>query len=196
MVPYLKVEEHSATKLRIVTFKSTNIKVWCDGFACDLGLRLFFYLTIILFLLQLQHLDAVLMYREAVMIQSQIFGPDHLSVANSLHNLGNCYRDLCDFDRSAECLSKSLSLSTITIGEEHEDVADTCHCLALTLTTRCELDDAIPLFERALAIRRKRLGGQNLNIASTLYNLGELLILNNGILFSLHFFVYWSLCIF
>jgi len=118
-----------------------------------------------------KHHDAVLMYREAIMIQSQIFGVDHLSVANSLHNLGNCYRDLCEFDKSAECLTKSLTLLSQNYGVENEDVADTCHCLAETLIARCELDDAITYLERALAIRRKKLGALDLNIASTLYNL-------------------------
>jgi tetratricopeptide (TPR) repeat protein len=118
-----------------------------------------------------KHQDAVLMYREAIMIQSQIFGVDHLSVANSLHNLGNCYRELCEFDKSAECLSKSLTLLSQNYGVDNEDVADTCHCLAETLMSRCELDDAITYLERALAIRRKRLGALDLNIASTLYNL-------------------------
>lgn len=118
-----------------------------------------------------QHHDAVLMYREAIMIQSQMFGVDHLSVANTLHNLGNCYRDLCEYDKSAECLSKSLSLLSQNYGVDNEDVADTCHCLAETLISRCELDDAITYLERALTIRRKKLGALDLNIASTLYNL-------------------------
>lgn len=118
-----------------------------------------------------KHHDAVLMYREAIMIQSQIFGVDHLSVANSLHNLGNCYRDLCEFDKSADCLTKSLTLLSQNYGVENEDVADTCHCLAETLISQCELDEAITYLERALAIRRKKLGALDLNIASSLYNL-------------------------
>ena len=57
--------------------------------------------------------DAVLMYREAIMIQLQLYGSKHLSVANSLHNLGNCYRDLSDFEKSFDCLSRSLTLVRI-----------------------------------------------------------------------------------
>lgn len=118
-----------------------------------------------------KHEDAVLMYREAIMIQSQLHGTDHPSVANSLHNLGNCYRDLTEFDRSAECLTKSLSLSTMNYDEENEEVADTCHCLAMTLMSTCELDEATSLFEKALSIRRRKLGALDLNVALTLYNL-------------------------
>ena len=118
-----------------------------------------------------QHHDAVLMYREAIMIQSQLFGVDHLSVANSLHNLGNCYRDLSEFDKSFECLNKSLSLLSQNYGADNEDVADTCHCLAETLISQCELDDAVKYLERALIVRRKKLGALDLNIASTLTNL-------------------------
>ena len=121
------------------------------------------------------------MYREAIMIQTQLHGTDHLSVANTLHNLGNCYRDLCDFEKSAECLSKSLSLSTINFeGDENEEVADTLHCLAMTLVSTCELDDAASLFERALAIRKKKLGAFDLNIASTLSNLAHILQLRGN----------------
>lgn len=114
------------------------------------------------------------------MIQSQIFGKVHLSVANSLHNLGNCYRDIGDLDKSAECLSKSLSLLTLAFGEENVDVADTSHCFAVTLMARSDFDDAISLFERALAIRKKRLGSHNLSTASTLYNLAVAFQLTGG----------------
>jgi len=115
--------------------------------------------------------DAVLMYREAIMIQSQIYGSEHLSVANSLHNLGNCYRDLSDFEKSFDCLSRSLSLLRMFFEDENEEVADTCHCLALTLVRKCELGEASSLFERALTIRKKKLGAMDLNVASSTYNL-------------------------
>ena len=109
------------------------------------------------------------------MIQTQLHGTDHVSVSNSLHNLGNCYRSLCDFEKSAECLNKSLSLSTVNFGEENEEVADTCHCMALTLMSTCEMDEAVTLFERALTVRKKKLGALDLNIASTLYSMGQIL---------------------
>ncbi len=115
--------------------------------------------------------DAVLMYREAMMIQTQLHGAEHLSVANSLHNIGNCYRNLSDFEKSAECLVESLSILQKNFEGEHEEVADTCHCLALTRMAKCELEEAASLFETALAIWKKELGNLSLKIASTLYNL-------------------------
>ncbi len=116
--------------------------------------------------------DAVFMYREAIMIQTQLYGTEHICVANSLHNLGNCFRELADFEKSFDCLSKSLSLLQILFEEdETEDIADTCHCLALTLVKKCELDEASFFFERALTIRKKRLGALDLNVASSTYNL-------------------------
>jgi len=114
---------------------------------------------------------AVPMYREAIMIQSQLYGTEHLSVANSLHNLGNCYRDLSDFEKSCDCLTKSLSLLQMHYEDENEIVADSYHCLGLTLVKRCELDEAILHFERALTIRKNKLGSLDLNVASTSYNL-------------------------
>jgi tetratricopeptide (TPR) repeat protein len=116
-------------------------------------------------------LDAVLMYREAIMIQTQLYGTEHISVANSLHNLGNCFRELADFENSFDCLSRSLSLLHMFFEDENEEVADTCHCLALTLVKKCELDEALGLFERALTIRKKKLGALDLNVASSTYNL-------------------------
>ena len=50
------------------------------------------------------------------MIQSQVFGVDHVSTANSLHNLGNCYRDYGDLEKSAECLTKALDILTLALG--------------------------------------------------------------------------------
>jgi tetratricopeptide (TPR) repeat protein len=111
------------------------------------------------------------MYREAIMIQSQFYGTEHLSVANSLHNLGNCYRDLSDFEKSCDCLTKSLSLLQMHFEDENEEVADSYHCLGLTLVKRCELDEAILHFERALTIRKNKLGSLDLNVASSSYNL-------------------------
>lgn len=111
------------------------------------------------------------MYREAIMIQTQLFGAEHLSVANSLHNIGNCYRNQSDFEKSAECLANSLSLLRKNFEEENDEVADTCHCLALTLMAKCELEEATSLFETSLAIWKKNPGKSNLKIASTLNNL-------------------------
>lgn len=111
------------------------------------------------------------MYREAIMIQSQLYGTEHLSVANSLHNLGNCYRDLSDFEKSCDCLTKSLSLLQMHFEDENEEVADSYHCLGLTLVKSCELDEAILHFEKALTIRKNKLGTLDLNVASTSYNL-------------------------
>lgn len=85
------------------------------------------------------------------MIQTQQHGTDHLSVASTLHNLGNCYRDLCDFAKSHECLLKSLHISTMNYEEDNEEVADTLHCLGMTLMSTCELDDAISYLERAFS---------------------------------------------
>jgi tetratricopeptide (TPR) repeat protein len=115
--------------------------------------------------------DAVLMYRESIMIQTQLYGTEHISVANLLHNLGNCFRELADFEKSFDCLSRSLSLLRMFFEDENEEVADTCHCLALTLVKKCELDEASLLFERALTIRKKKLGALDLNVASSAYNL-------------------------
>lgn len=114
------------------------------------------------------------------MIQTQQHGTDHLSVASTLHNLGNCYRDLCDFAKSHECLLKSLHISTMNYEEENEEVADTLHCLGMTLMSTCELDDAISYLERALTLRKKKLGAFDLTIASTLYNLAHILQLKGN----------------
>lgn len=103
------------------------------------------------------------------MIQSQLFGVNHVTVANSLHNLGNCYRDIGDLEKSAECLDKALGI--LSLGDDDEDVADTCHCFGVTLAARSEFMEAIPFFERALSIRKKQLGPQHISTASTLYNL-------------------------
>lgn len=105
------------------------------------------------------------------MIQSQIYGVDHISVANSLHNLGNSYRDFGDLDKSVECLTRALGILSLALGDEHEDVADTCHCLGVTLTARSEFHEAIPMFERALDIRKRQLGPQHISTASSSYNL-------------------------
>ena len=106
------------------------------------------------------------------MIQSQVFGVDHVSVANSLHNIGNCYRDYGDLDKSVECLTKALRILTLSLGDEHHDVADTSHCLGLSLTARSEFQEAILLFEKALSIRRKQLGVQHISTSSSLFSLG------------------------
>ena len=142
----LKFEPNCVTNLQTVMSKSINLKV--RPHICVSTLITFCQLNTIL--VRDHEQDAVLMYREAIMIQSQIYGSEHLSVANSLHNLGNCYRDLSDFEKSFDCLSRSLSLLRIFFEDENEEVADTCHCLALTLVRKCELDEASFYFEKSI----------------------------------------------
>jgi eukaryotic-like serine/threonine-protein kinase len=75
-----------------------------------------------------------------------------------LHTLGETYDGLGLYDRSAELLTKALSVRQAALGPGHPDTLKSMSGLAVTDVKGDRMNEAIPLFEEALKLRKAKLG--------------------------------------
>jgi tetratricopeptide (TPR) repeat protein/predicted Ser/Thr protein kinase len=112
------------------------------------------------------------LYRSALTIRTEVFGPDHPMLASSLNNLGLVHRARFEHEQAKTYFERSLALRENVLGPEHPDVAVVLHNLGLTLDDLGEHEHARQLYERALTTWERALGPDHPSAAATLAALG------------------------
>jgi eukaryotic-like serine/threonine-protein kinase len=109
------------------------------------------------------------------------FGPDHASVAETLHDLGSLAAEKGNAELAAARLEEALSIRRKIHGPEHTDVADTLAELGRIYQDQGLNERAGQLHREALAIRRKVLGDAHGETAVSLSDLASVLRLNGDL---------------
>jgi tetratricopeptide (TPR) repeat protein/transcriptional regulator with XRE-family HTH domain len=118
--------------------------------------------------------EAETLLRQALAMREQLFGPDHLTVAETVNALGIAIIEISRFDEAEQLLCRALATREKQLGEAHLDVAETLYYLADLYHSLGRYDEAETYFRQALAIRQKLLGPFHLEVASILNYLGGL----------------------
>jgi eukaryotic-like serine/threonine-protein kinase len=118
--------------------------------------------------------QAQAMLEKTLQLKGKIYGNDHLSVADALHNLGIVYEDQGKYDESASLFKKSLDIRSRKLKADDPEVARSLNSLGIVYYDQGKYAEAEPLLERSLAIKEKAGGSDNLDAANTLINLGVL----------------------
>ncbi|MGO9024609.1 MAG: tetratricopeptide repeat protein [Beijerinckiaceae bacterium] len=129
----------------------------------------------ILFETKALHAEAEPLYRRAIEIDENTFGPDHPRIAT---HLGNLALTLKETNRAAEAeplMRRALAIDEEEFGPDHPSVATALSNLAALLCATNRLAEAEPLMRRALAIDEKSFGLDHSQVAIRLNNLAELL---------------------
>jgi serine/threonine-protein kinase len=109
------------------------------------------------------------------------FGPEHASVAQTLHDLGSLAAEKGDYTAAAASLEEALKIRRKVHGPEHTNVADTLAELGRIYQDQGLNERAGQLHREALAIRRKALGEGNGETAVSLSDLGSVLRLDGDL---------------
>jgi len=120
-----------------------------------------------------QYVEAIHCFDQALEMQTKLLGPDHLTVANTMHNLGSVEMEVNDLERAEHHLVDAMAITKRIVGGEHLELADTMHTLASVYRKRQEYDKAVKLYDEASQIKRFHLGGEHLSLANTLYAMGS-----------------------
>jgi serine/threonine protein kinase/Flp pilus assembly protein TadD len=112
---------------------------------------------------------------QAVTLGRQSMGPEHVSIAQALNELGVLYRERGDLPAAQPLLEESLKMRRHLLGSIDKDVAVTAVELARVLRDRGLDDQAEPLVREALAIRRTIFGNMHRETATSINDLGLLL---------------------
>ena len=122
-----------------------------------------------------EHAAAELLYRRALAIDENRFGPDHPDVADSLNNLAQLLHQATNRLGEAEALMRrALAIYERSVGAEHSSVAVGLSNLAQLLQDTNRIAEAEPLHLRALAIDQTTYGPEHPHVAVGLNNLAEL----------------------
>ena len=120
-----------------------------------------------------QFKDAENSIRAALAAQIRVLGPDNLTVACSLADLGRSLVPQRERIEGEAVLRQALALRRKLLGEEHPDVSQTLSQLAEVLDRR--LPEADDLYCQALEMQRKLLWPEHPYIARCLNNLANVL---------------------
>ena len=122
-----------------------------------------------------RHAEAEPLYRRALAIKEQVYGPEHADVALGLNNLAVLLSELGKHAEAEPLHRRALAISEQVYGSAHASVATSLNNLALLLNELGRHSEAEPLYRRALAIQEQVYGSEHAAVALGLNNLAELL---------------------
>jgi tetratricopeptide (TPR) repeat protein len=119
------------------------------------------------------------LYRRALVIAEQSFGPHHPEVATRLTNLAGLLRATNRMPEAEQLFRRAVAIDEARFGPDHPAVATDVNALALLLQDTNRLAEAEPLMRRALAIADTSFGLNHHEVAILLNNLAILLLHTN-----------------
>ncbi len=128
-----------------------------------------------LLMAQALHRQAEPLFRRALLLDEQCFGPSHVDVANHLSSLGQCLMATEHWDEAETLLRRAWAIDEQNHGPQHPSVAADLNNLGQLLKATNHLQEAEPLLRRALAINEEAYGPEHSTVARNLSNLGLLL---------------------
>ncbi|NBQ67609.1 MAG: tetratricopeptide repeat protein [Nitrosomonadaceae bacterium] len=112
--------------------------------------------------------------QDALQYAEEKFGPDDLSVTESLNNLAKLYLHLGDYAEAEPLFRRSLAITEKAVGSNHLDLEEILNNLALLYLTQSDFAKAEPLLKRSLAINEKTLSSDHPDLAWILSTLAFL----------------------
>ena len=111
------------------------------------------------------------MYRAAVLLNRELFGPDSEQAAASLNELGQALYLERKLPEAEGTHREALGIRRHIFGNLHPEVAASLNNLASVYRRQRRLAEAEELIREALEIRRKLFGNESLEVADSLHNL-------------------------
>lgn len=118
---------------------------------------------------------------QALISGQQVFGPEHLRVAQTLNDLGALQAEMGDYATAQHNLERALAMRRRLLGAGHPQVAVTTVELGRVYQDQGLNDRAEPLQREALEIRRSSLGPDDRETAVSLSDLASVLRLKGDL---------------
>mmetsp|Transcript_3192 Transcript_3192/g.4702 ORF Transcript_3192/g.4702 Transcript_3192/m.4702 type:complete len:992 (-) Transcript_3192:83-3058(-) len=112
---------------------------------------------------------------EALEMQVEILGDDHIEVAKTLHNIGVCHRHRNKLDGALEFYQHAHEIFTSNLGRDHLDTVRTLHNIGGVHRRRKEYPEAMECFKEVLEVRRRLLGDNHPSVAITFVSIAAVL---------------------
>lgn len=119
--------------------------------------------------------DALTSFHEALDLQIDALGEEHLEVAKTLHNIGVCHRHDNDLEKALDFYHRAHKLFEITLGKEHLDTVRTLHNIGGVYRRKKQFGKAMECFRDVLKARRAALGDNHPSVSITLVSMAAVL---------------------
>ena len=119
--------------------------------------------------------EALSRYALLITLRETIYGHDHPITAAAYHDIGEVYRNLCDYPKALEYNIKALDIRKKVLGEKHVDTAESYNDTGLVYIFQGHYDKASELFQKAKAICKEVVGTNHPSMADSYSNIGMLL---------------------
>ena len=110
-------------------------------------------------------------YRRALAVFEQAYGPEHYEVAATLHNLAAVQATLGQPEAAEHHYRRALAIKEKLLGGESPDIALTRNNLGKLLNSLGRPAEAVPLLQAAVAVLAKRLPSSHLHLSTARENL-------------------------
>ena len=120
---------------------------------------------------KIRSVEAEPLCKRALEINKKTFGSNHPSVAITISNLAELYKNQQRYVYAEPLFKQALETQKQILGPNHPDVATILNNLAEMYAAQGKYADAEPLFKQALAIKEKAFGENHLDVVVILENL-------------------------
>ena len=120
--------------------------------------------------------EALSRYTLSIALRETIYGQEHAITATAYHDIGEVYRNLCDYPKALEYNIKALDIRKKLLGEKHVDTAESYNDTGLVYIFQGKYDKASELFQKAKTIYEEVVGPNHPSLADAYMNIGMLLM--------------------
>ena len=120
--------------------------------------------------------EALSRYTLLITLRETIYGQEHAITATAYHDIGEVYRNLCDYPKALEYNIKALDIRKKLLGEKHVDTAESYNDTGLVYIFQGKYDKASELFQKAKTIYEEVVGPNHPSLADAYMNIGMLLM--------------------
>ena len=132
--------------------------------------------------------EAIPKYLQLISLRESLYGQEHPDTASAYHDIGEIYRNLCNFPAAFEYQRKALDIRKKLLGEKHAQTAESYNNIALVYYNLCDYDKASEYISKAKDIREEVVGNDHPDMADSYVNVGYLSFRHDDFSLALEFY--------
>lgn len=114
--------------------------------------------------------ESIPRYLKLIDLRESLYGQEHTVTASAYHDIGEIYRNLCDFPAAFEYQKKALDIRERLLGQKHAETAESYNNIALVYYNLGDFEKASEYIFKAKAIREEVLGDDHPDMADSYIN--------------------------
>jgi len=111
-------------------------------------------------------------FKESLKFRINLFGKNHLDVADSFNNIGNTYYYKGLYDKALNAHLNSKSIKIVLLGEAHIGLAVTYNGIGICYDAQGFYSKALAYYNKSLDLRTRHFGRNHPSVAQNFNNLG------------------------